>query len=320
VTSWTVPFAYFDGNASGHFSRRSTHPFVTNPLPSATAQRLTSAQEETLVKEHLPLVGYLVSEMIGRVPAHVSRDDLSSAGLAALAFAARGFDPDRGVPFGRFASTRIRGALIDELRSHDWASRSVRAKARQRDTASQSLAATLGRAPTSGEVAESLGLGTGEIDAGERDVQRAVVLSLDGFFDASPLDEMAPIGDVSPEQHVLANERVGYLHDAVTVLPERLRSVVTQYFFEERPMADIAADLQVSESRVSQMRAEALVLLKDGLNSALEPALVPVAQRADGCANRRREAYFAAVASNSDYRARLSARPVQMQPALTCSA
>ena len=285
---------------------------MTNSLPSAPARRLSSAEEEKIVTENLPLVGYLVSEMIGRVPSHVSRDDLTSAGLAALAFAARGFDPDRGVPFGRFASTRIRGALIDELRSHDWASRSVRAKARQRDTATQTLAATLGRAPSASEIAETLGVGAAEVDAGEHDVQRAVVLSLDGFFDPSVVDEMAPAGDVSPEEHVLASERVGYLHDAVTTLPERLRVVVTQYFFEERPMADIAADLGVSESRVSQIRAEALVLLKDGMNSALEPTLVTESERPDGCANRRREAYFSALAANSDYRARISARPVRM--------
>jgi RNA polymerase sigma factor FliA len=303
-------------NRSGQETWRPRNLFVTNSLLSAPVQRLTSAEEEVLVTEHLPLVGYLVSEMLGRVPAHVSRDDLTSAGLAALAFAARGFDVARGVPFGRFASTRIRGALIDELRSHDWASRSVRAKARQRDSATQTLAATLGRTPTASELAESLGVAAAEVGAGEHDVQRAVLLSLDGSFDPTAVDLMAPIGDVSPEEHVMANERVGYLHDAVTTLPDRLREVVTQYFFEERSMADIAADLGVSESRVSQMRAEALVLLKDGLNSALDPEQVPVAERPEGCANRRRVAYFAAIAGNSAYRSRLTARPVDMHPAV----
>jgi RNA polymerase sigma factor for flagellar operon FliA len=134
------------------------------------------------------------------------------------------------------------------------------------------------------------------------------------------LEEQAPVGDVSPDEHLMVNERIGYLHDAITVLPERLRTVVTQYFFEERPMADIAADLGVSESRVSQMRAEALVLLRDGLNSALDPDLVPEAQRPDGCANRRREAYFSALAAQSDFRARVSARPVDLGAAVTRSA
>src|SRR4051812_30031163 len=99
-------------------------------MPRPAVPAVAPKDEAALVTESLPLVGYLVSEMIGRVPAHVSRDDLTSAALAALAFAARGFDPSRGVPFGRFASSRIRGAIIDELRSNDWASRSVRSKAR----------------------------------------------------------------------------------------------------------------------------------------------------------------------------------------------
>src|SRR2546430_16513483 len=92
---------------------------------------------EDLVRAHLPLVGHLVRELLGRVPAHVSRDDLVSAGMAALATAAKGYDPARGTSFGGFASVRIRGALLDELRGLDWASRSVRARARPIDTAEQ---------------------------------------------------------------------------------------------------------------------------------------------------------------------------------------
>ena len=303
-----------------HEQARTGWPASPTPaVPSVPFVPLSRREEEVLVTENLALVGYLVSEMIGRVPGHVSRDELTSAGLAALAFAARGFDTSRGVPFGRFASTRIRGAIIDELRSNDWASRSVRAKARQRDAATQKLAGLLGRTPTPAEVAEAMGVAVADLSAGDVDVQRAVVLSLDGFFDPAAVDELAPVGDVSPEDHLLGNERVGYLHDAVAVLPERLRSVVTQYFFEERAMADIAADLGVSESRVSQMRSEALALLKDGLNSQLEPSLVK-APDGGSCVTRRREAYYAALAANSDYRSRLSARPLDEGSRFTQSA
>ncbi|MGN6331580.1 MAG: sigma-70 family RNA polymerase sigma factor [Motilibacteraceae bacterium] len=286
---------------------------TVTPMPIPAPRRpVDRGVEEELVTTNLPLVGYLVSEMIGRVPAHVSRDELMSAGLAALAQAARGFDPERGVPFGRFASTRIRGALIDELRSHDWASRSVRSKARRRDAAIEALAGVLGRTPTAEEIAAHLGVAVGEVESVEEDVQRAVVLSLQGFADPSALDEVAPVGDESPDERLLLNEKIGYLHDAIAVLPERLRTVVVRYFFEERPMAEIAVELGVTESRVSQMRAEALSLLRDGMNSALEPELVQPVGRPDGCATRRREAYFAAVASHSDFRTRLSARPVDM--------
>src|SRR3954469_18480377 len=112
--------------------------------------------EETLVREHLPLVHYLVAEMSNRIPSYVSRDDLESAAMAGLAQAARSFEADRGVPFDRFASRRIRGALLDELRSRDWATRSVRASARAVHHASDELMGRLGRAPSSAEIAAHL--------------------------------------------------------------------------------------------------------------------------------------------------------------------
>ena len=270
--------------------------------------------------DNLPLVGYLVAEMIGRVPAHVSRDELMSAGLAALAYAARGFDDSRGVPFGRFASTRIRGALIDELRSHDWASRSVRSKARQRETAIEQLAVVLGRTPSAAEVAEHLGLAPADVAAGEDDVQRAVVLSLQGFADNGALDEMAPSADAGPDQQLLAHERIGYLHDAIAVLPERLRTVVSRYFFQERPMAEIAVELGVTESRVSQMRAEALALIRDGISANLDGEQPAAGATSTSCATRRRESYVAAVAARSDVRTRMMARPVDLAPLFTRTA
>src|SRR5205823_5398532 len=129
---------------------------------------------EDLVRAHLPLVGHLVRELLGRVPAHVSRDDLVSAGMAALATAAKGFDAGRGTPFSAFATARIRGALLDELRGLDWASRSVRSRARRIDAAQQELTATLGRTPTQQELAESLGIAVDELHAVDGDVQPAM--------------------------------------------------------------------------------------------------------------------------------------------------
>src|SRR5687768_8212434 len=96
--------------------------------------------------------------MLGRLPAHVSREDLVSAGMAALAGAGRSRAPSRGIPFGSFAATRSRGALLDELRGRDWASRSVRARARRVETVQQELTGRLGRTPTQSELAEALGV------------------------------------------------------------------------------------------------------------------------------------------------------------------
>ncbi|MCW2641706.1 MAG: putative polymerase sigma factor [Dactylosporangium sp.] len=259
---------------------------------------------EDLVRSHLPLVGHLVREMLGRLPAHVSREDLVSAGMAALAAAAKAYDPERGTPFGSFATARIRGGLLDELRGLDWASRSVRSRARRVDTAHQHLTATLGRTPTTTELAETLGVGTDEIQSVNDDVQRAVVLSLQGFA-AGTAEDMVPERTAGPEQLILHREKIGYLHHAIDALPERLRLVVSAYFFDERPMTDIATELGVTESRVSQLRAEALTLLRDGLNAHLEPDLVDNPDRPGGCVARRREAYYAAIATRGDLRARL---------------
>jgi RNA polymerase sigma factor for flagellar operon FliA len=218
--------------------------------------------------------------------------------------AARGFDEERGVPFARFAAARVRGALLDELRGLDWASRSVRSRARRVDTAQQELTATLGRTPTRGELAEALSVSVDELKSIDEDVQRAVVLSLQGFA-AGTAEELVPERAAGPEDLLIHRERIGYLHHAVNALPERLRHVVTAYFFEERPMLEIANELGVTESRVSQLRAEALTLLKDGLNSQLDPDLSSAPSRPEGCVARRREAYFAQIAAQGDLRTRL---------------
>lgn len=268
--------------------------------------------DDELVREHLPLVGYLVAETAARLPGHVSRDDLTSAGMMALAQAARNFDAERGVPFARFASVRIRGSIIDELRGHDWASRSVRIKARQRGVAEEELAATLGRHPTQRELAAHLGVSVDELASVEEDVHRSVVLSLQGFSEAGTLEGMLPHQDPGPADVLLNRERDSYLVDCVTALPERLRIVVQGYFFDERPMADLAAELGVTESRISQMRAEALTLLKDGMTAMLAPDQLGDEVRPDGCVARRKAAYYATIAASSDYRARISSR----QPAV----
>ena len=274
-------------------------------MTTCTASPTGTAVTEELVRSHLPLVGHLVRELLSRVPAHVSREDLLSAGMAALAGAARAFDPDRGTPFGAFATTRVRGALLDELRGLDWASRSVRGRARRIDEAQQRLTAALGRTPTRQELAEALGVAVADLAAADDDVQRAVVLSLQGFAPGTA-EDLVPERSAGPEDLILHRERIGYLRDAVEALPERLRTVVTRYFFEERPMAEIAAELEVTESRVSQLRGEALGLLRDGLNTHLDPELVAGPAKPAGCVTRRREGYFSAIAAGSDLRTRLA--------------
>ena len=271
---------------------------------SATTKSV-SREQELLIRDNMPLVGHMVREMLFKVPAHVHRDDLASAGYAALVTAAQAFDPERGIPFGRFAAMRVRGALLDELRGMDWASRSVRARARRTDVARQELTARLGRTPTATELAELLGVGVGELATVEDDVQRAAVLSLQGFS-AGTAEDMVSEPSLNPEEMLLHRERIGYLHDAVAVLPERLRFVVEASFLQERPLAEVAEELGVTESRVSQLRTEALALLKDGLSTHMEERDAGSA-KGDGCVARRRAAYAAQIAGRSTMATRLAA-------------
>ncbi|MEV4708582.1 FliA/WhiG family RNA polymerase sigma factor [Actinoplanes sp. NPDC049316] len=266
---------------------------------------LSAAEQEELIRTHMPLVGHLVRDMLTRIPNHIHRDDLTSAGLHALVTAARGWDPERGIPFHRFATTRIRGAILDELRSLDWATRSVRSKARATDVTRQNLTTTLGRTPTTEELAQALGTTTTDLHQTDNDVQRATVLSLQGFTTSSA-DDLVTEPTPGPEEMLVRREQIGYLHHAIGSLPERLQLVITEYFLKERPMAEIAAELGVTESRISQLRAEALSLLKDGMNTHLDPHLAPVPENPESITARRRASYYASIAGNTNLHSRLA--------------
>ena len=268
-----------------------------------------AAYEDQLVREHLTLVQYVVSEIVHRVPNHVSRNDLVSAGMLGLAQAARSFDPERGIAFDRFASTRIRGALLDELRGRDWASRSVRARARGLQAAHDELTNRLGRPPSPEETASELGVETDAVHKLLDDVHRATVLNYDSLVIEGDAESFLATGDAGPEETILDRERKAYLIDSIEALPERLRHVVVAYFYEERSMQEIADELGVTESRISQLRSEALLLLKDGINSQLDPDALEPDARPNGRVARRRAAYFAAVAAGSDPRDRVNERP-----------
>jgi RNA polymerase sigma factor FliA len=271
----------------------------------ATAGR--AAFEDQLVRDNLPLVHYAVAELAQRIPSHVSRNDLVSAGMLGLAQAARGYDKDRGVTFERFASVRIRGALLDELRGRDWASRSVRAGSRRMQAAAEQLTAKLGRTPSHAELAESMNVDAKVVDKLADDVHRATVLNYESLVLDGSFESMLSDGDTSPETAILDRERQAYLTDAVAALPERLRHVVVGYFFEERPMEELARELGVTESRISQLRAEALELLRDGMTAHLDTEALAPEARPNGRVARRKAAYYASVGAMSDYRSRVDA-------------
>jgi RNA polymerase sigma factor for flagellar operon FliA len=255
---------------------------------SQSAARGRSQQEiDALVTEHLPLASFAVNAVAARIslPGHVSRDDLLSCAHVALVEVAKRFDPSAGASFSTYALARLQGAVLDELRSGDWASRSVRAAARRSDAAADALTISLGRPPTREELAVSLGAPRSELDNLQVDVHRAVMVSIDAETggDGTSLD--LPDTGESPERALLRGERARYLHEAIRALPDRLDEVVERNFFGDESLTDIADDLGVTLSRVSQMRARALTLLHAAMSEVWEGRPVP----ADGGVRARNQ-------------------------------
>jgi len=267
---------------------------------SSGGKRTLSSEGQVLVTSNLALVGYVVSGLAMKLPIYIDRDDLRSAGLEGLVQAAHSFSEDHGVPFRHFAALRIRGAIMDDLRRNDWATRSVRQAGRARKEAVDHLVATLGSAPKNVEIAEYMGVSVEELRTLDASLIRGSVLSLDANLDSGSgqATHYVDAESLGPEEHILDTEFQTYLRAAVSALPDRLGTVITRYFLQGHAMADIAEDLGVTESRVSQLRAEALVLLRDGMNSHLAPEQVPVSTRPGGAVDRRRSAYFASVAEH----------------------
>jgi RNA polymerase sigma factor for flagellar operon FliA len=175
--------------------------------------------------------------------------------------------------------------------------------------ANERLTAKLGRTPTQTELAEAMGVAQSTVAGLNSDLHRATVLNYDSMLTSGDSDAVLLVDDDTPELELLERERNAYLVDAVKSLPPRLQTVVIGYFFNDRSMQDIGAELGVSESRVSQLRAEALDLLKDGINSQLDPSALPELSNPTGRVARRKAAYFDAIAARSTSTQRLDAKP-----------
>jgi RNA polymerase sigma factor FliA len=263
---------------------------------------LSAKARDDLIQQHLHVARFAVAGIAATIPSHVSREDLLSAAHVALVRAADRYDPAGGASFATYVLPRLRGAVIDELRATDWASRSVRGQARRINTAADSLAATLGRVPTNAEVATKLGTTTASVSDIQVDVHRAVMMSTSDPAVAARI----PCTTESAETVILHRERAGYLIDAIASLPEKLREVVTRSFYDEQTLRDIAADMGVSESRVSQMRTQGLTLIHTVMQTLVDANPVPLAGGVR--AQRQLQQYAATVAARSTFNARLDQR------------
>ncbi|WP_207455981.1 sigma-70 family RNA polymerase sigma factor [Herbiconiux sp. SYSU D00978] len=246
-------------------------------------------ERNALVVENLPLVGYLVSEVAARAT-HLSRDDLASAGSLALITAADSFDDTLGVPFGAYARRRIVGALADEMRANDWAGRGTRKRIKETLAVQDTLTHALGRTPTVDEIAESLGV--------DRDTAKDTLT--DAARTVTTLDEVDTVlvsRETMPEESALQAERLRHLRAALEALPEKMRYIVEQIYVHDRPVGEIADELGVTHSAVSQQRTQAMKLMRDGLTHHYGDEGVPAPAAAASTAART--AYLARLAENA---------------------
>jgi RNA polymerase sigma factor for flagellar operon FliA len=210
----------------------------------------------------------------------VDEQDLVSYGLLGLIGAIERFDPDREIKFETYAIARIKGAIIDELRSLDWVPRSVRTRARQIERAIAELERTLMRAPTDEEIAAKLGIEVEELETSLTEISRSSMAALDELWTpAAGGDQIALIDTIEdtsgpdPEVSLEKGELREALGDAISRLPEREKLVVTLYYYEELTLREIGEVLGVTESRVSQLHTKAVLRLKARLSGGTrEPA------------------------------------------------
>jgi RNA polymerase sigma factor for flagellar operon FliA len=280
------------------------HPSsLTANSSKPTVSRLTPEQEIT-VEQNIPLVHHIVARMTENFPAADERDDLIQAGLVGLIEATQRFDPELGYTFSTFAGRRIEGAVLDLLRRQDWAPRSVRRNERQMQEADTILTAALGRKPSPTELGRQMGVAAEQVHAIRADVAQARVNSIFSRRrmsedDASVLDIDVPAAEGGPHpDDVEHNELMGYLRDGIRLLPERHRLVITGHFLEGRSMTELGELLGVTQSRASQLKSEALSMLKGGLDKHLEDTEDPTA-------TRRQHAYNEALGQSSSWRDRL---------------
>ncbi len=220
-----------------------------------------------------PLVKYVAGRMSSGLPTHVEEADLISYGLLGLISAVERFDPAREIKFETFAITRIKGSIIDELRSLDWVPRSVRARAREIEKANAQLEHKLQRAPTDVEMAEALSTTVEEFQSSLTRISNSSVIALDELWtlsDASGdqislLDTIQDPNAADPAQAMDATEMKDRLADAIARLPEREKLVVALYYYENLTLREIGEVLGVTESRVSQLHTKAILRLKSRL-------------------------------------------------------
>jgi len=230
---------------------------------------------ERLVVAYSPLVKYVAGRMASGLPPHVEEADLISYGLVGLISAIERFDLGREIKFETYAITRIKGAIIDELRSLDWVPRSVRARAREIERANAKLEHKLQRAPTDEEVAAELGISVDDFQESLLSISHSSVAALDELWSVSDssgdqvslMDTLEDPNAPDPANVVDVSDLKDRIADAIARLPEREKLVIALYYYENLTLREIGEVLGVTESRISQLHTKAVLRLRSRMQT-----------------------------------------------------
>ena len=247
------------------------------------------AIRDSLIENYLYLVRYVAGKMSMSVPPSVEIDDLVSSGVVGLMDAIEKYDPKRDTKFETYAVSRIRGAIVDDLRSLDWVPRSVRRKARMLEDAYSNLESELHRPASDQEVSDRLNVSADELRTMTEEVASAGLLSLDDFVGNQDGERTTRVIDLvcskntdSPSAMIELEEMREVLAQSILNLPDKERTVLALYYYEDMTLKEIGRTLGVSESRISQIHTKAMLRLKGRLRATRESLLATLSEKDSG--------------------------------------
>ena len=226
----------------------------------------------TLIEHHMPLVRTIAERVLQTLPKSIDVDDLSSAGTFGLMDAINGFDLSRGIKFKTYCTTRIRGSILDELRSQDWVPRLVRLKAHRLERAIRALEGRLGRNPNQAEIAEELEISIEELQAHEAEANAKTIFSLsekwDDGDDDKELEKVEILADRKSTSPVDTIQQRDALDMITSSLTKKERLIILMYYYEGLTMREIGEIMELTESRVCQIHSNVMARLKAQLDRA----------------------------------------------------
>jgi len=234
--------------------------------------------KEQIVLEHTPLIRYIVNRIAVRLPSHIDLDDLHNTGVIGLMDAIEKYDPEKNCKFKTYAEFRIKGAILDQLRSLDWVPRSVRQKSRRLERAYGEVEQRLGRSASEDEVADSLGLQLDKFHELLNQVRGVSLVNLEEIRgNSSEGDRNGGFADIVEDVHsenpfasLKLNEGKRIIADTIGTLPEKERLVITFYYYEDLNMKEIGSILGITESRVCQFHTKAVLRLRANLKGMVD--------------------------------------------------